>query len=81
MTTDFDLVFKDPSKATMRAIHKYLRAHDASFQWPIRGRFNATDRAIRRLANPEAYYGKREGYKYFAALDQEIRTIVNNTKP
>lgn len=58
---------------TLRRINSYYRANDTSHQWPICNKFNATDRAIRRLIGqyPEG------GLAYFLALDSEISRIVN----
>lgn len=60
--------------ANIRAINRAFRAQDESHKWPVSGRFDATERAIRRL--------RREGYdllglEYAYALDQTISDIVN----
>lgn len=44
--------------------------------WPICGRFNATERAIRRLQRT-AEYTYTDGLEYALALDSEISRIVN----
>ena len=53
-------------------LNRLFREHDESDLWPICGRFNATDRAIRRLCG--RYTG---GMEYAYALDAEISRIVN----
>ena len=64
---------------TRRSINKELRAKDDSHLWPINGAFNATDRAIARIARQEKQgmvIDDIESYK--AAVEQEISNIVNN---
>ena len=53
-----------------------LSPHDTSTLWPICGRFNATERAIRRLQRT-AEYTYTDGLEYTLALDSEISRIVN----
>jgi len=60
---------------TIRTINAYFRANDTSHKWPIRNRFNVTERAIRRLRRAQYYTG---GLEYFHALDSEISTILNS---
>ena len=57
-----------------RAINAYFRAKDCSHLWPIYNRFDATERAIRRLRKQQYYNG---GLEYFYALEAEITRIVN----
>lgn len=64
----------DIENGTVRRINAYYRANDESHKWPICNRFNATERAIRRLRKLQHYTG---GQEYFAALDAEIAQIVN----
>lgn len=47
---------------------------DESHLWPVCNRFDATERAIRRLRKLRHYNG---GLKYFVALDAEIGIVVN----
>lgn len=58
-----------------RKINAYYRAKDESHLWPICNKFDATERAIRRLHKTGLYNG---GYEYFMALDAEISQIVND---
>jgi len=68
----------DPKK-NRAAIFREFRAQDESRLWPISGRFNVTERAIRHL-----YKWERETGGYLAGLeltlwlDDEIGRIVNN---
>ena len=45
----------DVSDMTIRQINRLFRQHDTSMLWPICGRFNATERAIRRLQRTAEY--------------------------
>lgn len=64
-------------RANIAAINKAFRAQDESDKWPIRGAFNVTERAIRRV---RAQGCGDLGYAYAATLDAEISEIVNNEK-
>ena len=56
-----------------RVINAYFRANDESHKWPICNKFNATERAIRRLRGQYPH----GGLEYFLALGDEIIRIVN----
>lgn len=56
-----------------RVINSYFRANDESHKWPICNKFNATERAIRRLK----WQYPHGGLEYFLALESEISSIVN----
>ena len=58
-----------------RVINAYFRANDESHKWPICNKFDATERAIRRLRRSGMY--PHGGLEYFCALDAEISRIVN----
>lgn len=64
---------------SIRKINALFRADDDSNKWPICGRFNATERAIRKLRTL-----RREGLEvcpgleYYLALDNLISEIVNS---
>ena len=65
----------------VKKINKSFRAKDDSHLWPINGEFNATDRAIRRIAKLQkesggCYYDCE--YSYQLTLENEISQIVNN---
>lgn len=61
---------------TVRTINAYFRANDESHKWPICNKFDATERAIRRLRKTGIY--AHGGLEYFLALDAEISRIVNS---
>lgn len=63
---------------SIRQINAYFREHDDSRLWPICGRFNATERAIRRIRR----YRRMgmvvyPGLEYYLTLENEISEIVN----
>ena len=62
----------DIENGSKRQINAYFRANDCSHQWPICNKFDATERAIRRLRRLDD-----GGLEYFLALDAEISRIVN----
>jgi hypothetical protein len=62
--------------SSTRTINDYFRANDESHKWPICGKFNVTELAIRRLRKQRTYAGGRG--QYFLALDREISSIVNS---
>lgn len=64
---------KEIENGSKRVINAYYRANDESHKWPICNKFNATERAIRRLRPLRL----NEGLEYFLALDREISRIVN----
>jgi len=60
--------------ANIRAINRLYRAQDDSNLYPINGRFNVTERAIRRIRRQGmALYG----LEYCYALEGELSTIIN----
>jgi hypothetical protein len=61
------------------AINKLYRAQDESSLWPISGRFNATERAIRKARKYTAASGSVYGYEYSMLLDILISAIVNSS--
>ena len=65
--------------ANIRAINKLYRDQDKSHLYPISNKFNATERAIRRIRkwNKESGYNINPGLEYCYALDAEISQIVN----
>ena len=62
-----------------REINAYFRANDESNLWPICNRFDATERAIRRIRclDDGCLPLSNGGLEYFLALDAEITRIVN----
>lgn len=57
-----------------RVINSYFRANDESHKWPICNKFDATERAIRRLRG----HCPHGGLEYFLALESELSRIVNS---
>ena len=73
----FDRAVRECS--TRRQVNKLYRAMDESHLYPVNGRFNATERAIRKIRRYE-----RDGlcietvHDYARVLDEEISRIVNS---
>ena len=66
---------KNVNETSGRQINAYFRKNDDSHLWPICGRFNATERAIRRVRRMGlAGYG---GLEYYLTVEREISEIVN----
>ena len=63
----------------LASVNKRMRAQDESHKWPISGKFNVTERAIRRLRDEQ-----RKGLvfddalSYEASLENEISKMVND---
>ena len=68
---------QDVTDMNIRQINALFRAHDESHLWPVCGRFNATERAIRRLRKVMQCNGTTGGFEYALMLDGEIGRIVN----
>ena len=65
-------------RANTIAINRLYRAQDESHLWPLRNRFDATERAIRRARNIMLDCGHDcEGLQYALTIDAELSTIVN----
>ena len=61
------------------AINRLFREQDESHLWPIDGRFDATERAIRRTRAYMRDSGHdMAGLEYAYAVDSELCDIVNN---
>lgn len=67
----------DVTDMSVRQINQLFREHDESHLWPICGRFNATERAIRRVREVMRSNGATGGFEYALLLDEEIGKIVN----
>ena len=64
-----------------RRVNKKFRASDDSHLYPICGRFNATERAIRharKIANANGEFGS--AYEYSECLSWLLSQIVNDPK-
>lgn len=64
--------------ANIREINKQFRAQDDSHKWPINGKFNVTERAIRQARKIARINGPIYGLEYALTLDLLISKIVND---
>ena len=66
-------------KMNKKEINALFRSHDESHLFPINGRFNAIERAIRKLQklNREGNSVAVGGFEYATQLDHMISEIVN----
>ena len=65
-------------RANRAAINREFRAADESHLWPINGRFDATERAIRAVYRFMRESGEDlAGLEYALALDADLSRIVN----
>ena len=63
---------------TFASVRRKMRAEDESHLWPVCNKFNATERAIRRLYKAQAGGLVIDSpLEYYAAIDAEISQIVN----
>ena len=70
---------KNVNELTRAQILRKYRDSDDSNLWPICGKFNATERAIRRLRKFERESGYYlEGLELSLFLDNKISEIVNH---
>ncbi len=68
----------DKASTSKRQIRKMYRAQDESNLWPINGRFNATNLAIRQADKFERESGcALEWLEYCYFIEERISTIVN----
>lgn len=73
-----DAIINDMS---IREINRHFRNEDDSDKWPICGKFNVTERAIRKLRKQHREgMVINEGLEYYLALETEISNIVNDEK-
>lgn len=66
-------------QANITEINRLFRKQDDSHLWPVRNRYNATERAIRRLRALRAEMDISPGLEYALALDAEIGRVVNGS--
>ena len=62
------------NEVSKRKINHFFRLSDDSNLYPIFGKFNATERAIRRIRKN---FPGMEGLEYYLSLKSEISNIVN----
>lgn len=60
-------------------VNRTFRQTDSSHLWPINGRFNVTERAIRHLRYQRRHVEFTYVIEYNYALKDEISRIVNST--
>ena len=71
----------DVTDMTVRQINKLFRDNDESGLWPVRGRYNVTERAIRRVRRDVLpHTGPTGGIEYAETLSNTISEIVNNPR-
>lgn len=69
---------KNVNEMSVRQINAYLRKNDDSHLWPVCGRFNATERAIRRVRRLRKQgLDIYDGLEYYQTVEREICEIVN----
>lgn len=67
----------DVKNGTIRQINAYFRATDENHKFPICGKFDVAERAIRRLRRAGNSVG---GFEYYSTLEVEIGNIVNDER-
>ena len=72
------VIFTDAiiNEMSIREINRHFRNEDESNLFPICGKFNVTERAIRKVRK----FGLNGGLEYYLALEAEIGRIVNDDK-
>ena len=75
------LSFNEICEMSIRQINAYFRRNDESHLWPVLGRFNVTERAIRRIRRLRRMGMEvNSGYEYYLTLEREISEIVNDPR-
>jgi hypothetical protein len=64
---------------SIKDINKIALSEDESHLFPIRGRYNVTERAIKNLAPHVEQHPRMGGFEYALMLDGEISRLVNST--
>jgi hypothetical protein len=64
--------------ANTKEINRLFRTQDESHLYPIKHRFNATERAIRRARDFQRDNGAVYGLEYSLLLDQMLSDVVNS---
>ena len=71
----------DVTDMTVRQINKLFRDNDESGLWPVRGRYNVTERAIRRVRRDVLpHMDSAGGIEYAETLSNTISEIVNSPR-
>ena len=72
---------KNVCEMSIRQINKYFRENDESNKFPICGKFNVTERAIRKIRRLRREgLCVEEGLEYYLTLEREIGEIVNDER-
>lgn len=72
---------KNVNDMSIRQINKYFREHDESHLFPICRKFNATERAIRKIRKLRRKgLEVNEGLEYYLTLDREVSEIINDER-
>jgi hypothetical protein len=66
------------SLGTRRNINKLFREQDDSHLWPVSGKFNVTERAIRKANKMEQANGSMSPLEYALFIEHESSRIVNS---
>ena len=76
-----NLSFNEICEMSIRQINAFFRKNDESRLYPVLGRFNATERAIRRIRRYRRMGMEvNSGYEYYLTLQREISEIVNDPR-
>jgi hypothetical protein len=65
------------TKEELTRINNEYRAKDQSHLWPVNGKFNATERAIKHVRQANQYGGDVGELQYRMQLDAALSSIVN----
>ena len=75
------LSFNEINEMSIRKINAFFRKNDESRLYPVLGRFNVTERAIRRIRRLRRMGMEvNSGYEYYLTLEREISEIVNDPR-
>ena len=76
-----NLSYDEINEMSIRKINALFRKNDESRLYPICGRFNVTERAIRRIRQRRREgLCVNDGLEYYLTLENEIREIVNDPR-
>jgi len=64
----------------IRIINRQFRACDESNLWPIRGKFNVTERAIRQARKLMRDTGETDPLDYALTIEHNISNMVNDER-
>ena len=76
-----NLSFNEINEMSIRKINAFFRKNDENRLYPVLGRFNVTERAIRRIRRLRRMGMEvNSGYEYYLTLEREISEIVNDPR-